>query len=140
MAATKRGAYASVLFDEVNAKLQIITAEKDVIEHWWHLVNQRRHVRLWSLAPEGDGWNGERRTCNGHEISTCYRSHGRPRRNIIDLRQGLRLAQERGDTSRLGFNRNLPENTVHIECRIGARELMRNTDANAKSLDDSCAA
>jgi hypothetical protein len=70
------GANTGVLFDESDAKLEIVRAEKDVIEHRWHLVDQRRHVRLLPLtAKEGVG-NDERRTGDGHERSTGHKSHG----------------------------------------------------------------
>jgi len=71
------GAYASVLFDEINATLQIIAAKKDVVEHRRHLVNERRNFRLWPLMAEKDGWSDERRTGYGQERSTWYRSHER---------------------------------------------------------------
>ena len=62
MDSAKCGAHAGVLFDEVNAALQIIAAEKDVVEHWWHLIDERRYCGLLLCALcEDKNW----RDCGG---------------------------------------------------------------------------
>ena len=38
------GADSAVFFDKVDAALEIVAAEKDVVEHRWHLINQRGMV------------------------------------------------------------------------------------------------
>ena len=43
MNSTECGADAAVLFYEIDAALEIVAAEKNVIEHGWHLIDQR-HV------------------------------------------------------------------------------------------------
>jgi hypothetical protein len=86
-------ANTSVLFDESDAALKIVAAEKDVIEHRWHLVDQRRHVRLPPLTAEEGVGNDERRACDGHERSTWDRSHG-PRSNNVDFTECQRPTQE----------------------------------------------
>ena len=91
-----------VLFDESDAKLEIVAPEKDVIEHWWHLIDQRRHFRLLPLIAEEGVGNDERRTCDGHEGSTWDRSHGRSRNNNVDFTQipapGTRIVAIRRDS------------------------------------------
>jgi hypothetical protein len=49
---TECRADAGVLFDESDAALNIVAAEKDVIEHRRNLIDQRRHGRLLLLAAE----------------------------------------------------------------------------------------
>ena len=46
MNSTECGEHAGVLPNEIDATLQIIAAEKDVIEHRRHLVNERGIVRF----------------------------------------------------------------------------------------------
>jgi hypothetical protein len=49
---TECRADAGVLFDEIDATLKIVTAEKHVIEHRRNLIDKRRHGRLLSLPAE----------------------------------------------------------------------------------------
>jgi hypothetical protein len=39
MDSTECGAGAGMLFNEIDAALQIVASEKNVIEHRWHLID-----------------------------------------------------------------------------------------------------
>ena len=56
MDAAERGPDASALFDEVDAALQIVAAEKDVVEHWRHLCDVARHAGFFELICEEKLW------------------------------------------------------------------------------------
>ena len=53
------GAHAGVLFDEIDAALQVVAAEKNVIEHGRHLIDQRGVGGIFLL----------RNQCSGDESS-----------------------------------------------------------------------
>ena len=52
MNSAKGGADTSALLNEINAALEIVAAEQNVIEHRWQLIDQRRHIGLLSLVVE----------------------------------------------------------------------------------------
>jgi hypothetical protein len=70
---TERGAHAGVLFDEIDAALQIVAAEKDVIEHRRHLVNERHVGFLLPVLHEARSW----RDCGHSEMekSSARKGH-----------------------------------------------------------------
>ena len=74
---------AGVLLDEGDAFLQIAAAEKDVVEHGRHLVDERSDVGSLPLAFEKQTWSDERRSCKGYERSAWDRSHRQSQRGII---------------------------------------------------------
>jgi hypothetical protein len=53
------GADAGMLFDEIDATLQIIAAKKDVIEHWRHLINQR-NIGFLPVLSAKSSWREDR--------------------------------------------------------------------------------
>ena len=55
MNSAERGADAGVLFDEVYAALQIVAAEENVIEHGWHLIDER-HVGFLLVLSAKSTW------------------------------------------------------------------------------------
>src|SRR6267142_5379146 len=66
MNSTESRADSGALFNKIDATLQIIAAEKNVVEHRRHLINERRHVRLLSLAYKQRSRN-EQRAANGYK-------------------------------------------------------------------------
>ena len=78
MNSTESGPHAGVLLDEIDAALQIVAAEKNVVEQGRHLIDQR-HVGFLPLLNEKSSWR-EYRACGEADKGAAWNvvRHERP--------------------------------------------------------------
>src|SRR5882762_1034812 len=88
MNSTKDRAHASVLFDKVEAALEIAATENNVIEHRRHLIDEWRHVGLLSLACKQRSRN-EQRTTNAYKKRAACSAIGH--RALLKKLRGRRI-------------------------------------------------